>query len=89
MNIVEGQGFPDFIMVSEDKVNEDGFIENLKLRFDQKQIYTYIGEQVVAMNPFMSMGELYAHKTMKGYHDKYLFEVQPHIYSLPTTRFVA
>eukprot|EP00457_Paulinella_chromatophora_P000556 gb/GEZN01000556.1/.p1 GENE.gb/GEZN01000556.1/~~gb/GEZN01000556.1/.p1 ORF type:complete len:1220 (+),score=173.10 gb/GEZN01000556.1/:156-3815(+) len=87
MNIIEGQGFPDFIMVNDSKVNEDGFIENLKHRFDQKQIYTYIGEQVVAMNPFTSMGPLYSRETMGGYRNKFLFEVQPHIYSLADDTF--
>jgi len=75
MNIVQGQGFPDFVMLDNDKVTEDGFIENLKLRFEQKQIYTYIGDQLVSMNPFTSMGDLYSAETLKKYERQYLYEV--------------
>eukprot|EP00808_Paulinella_micropora_P000859 g46272.t1 len=82
MNYVEGQGLPDFVMMSMDKVGEDGFMENLKLRFEKEQIYTYIGEQLVCMNPFKSMPHLYDHKTIINYKNKYLYEVQPHIYAI-------
>jgi myosin heavy subunit len=45
MNIVEGEGLPDFVMM--DTIDEPAFMKNLKLRFLTKRIiYTYIGEQV-------------------------------------------
>eukprot|EP00808_Paulinella_micropora_P026794 g7806.t1 len=82
MNIVKGQGLPDFCMLEKDKINEDEFLKNLKTRFDQKQIYTYIGEQLVAMNPFTPMPELYNENTLRGYRNRYMYEVQPHIFAL-------
>lgn len=80
MNIVAGQGMPDFVML--DTVSEDSFMENLTLRFQQKQIYTYIGEQVVSMNPFTRVNGLYSDATLKEYNRKYMYEVQPHVFSL-------
>lgn len=41
MNIVEGQGWPDMVML--DTISEVEFVSNIKKRFDKKQIYTYIG----------------------------------------------
>ncbi len=35
-------GFGDAIML--DKVTEESFLQNLKTRFDNGRIYTYIGE---------------------------------------------
>jgi len=87
MNLIDGQGLPDFIMLEDDKVNEDGFMQNLSLRFSKRQIYTYIGEQLVAMNPYQKMPHLYDEKTMRTYYDMYLYEVQPHIYALADDTF--
>eukprot|EP00457_Paulinella_chromatophora_P001077 gb/GEZN01001079.1/.p1 GENE.gb/GEZN01001079.1/~~gb/GEZN01001079.1/.p1 ORF type:complete len:1074 (+),score=139.42 gb/GEZN01001079.1/:62-3283(+) len=82
MNIIKGQGLPDFCMLDKDRINEDEFLKNLKMRFEQKQIYTYIGEQLVAMNPFTAMPELYNDETLRSYRNRYMYEVQPHIFAL-------
>lgn len=84
MNIIQGQGLPDFVML--ESISEKDFLDNLKVRFGQKQIYTYIGEQVVAMNPFTNPGN--TGKTwMDNYKGRYLYEVQPHIYALADDTF--
>jgi len=88
MNLVKEQGFPDFVMLEDDQVNEDGFMKNLKLRFEKKQLYTYIGEQLVSMNPFTySLGDLYSKENSKTYNNMYLYEVQPHIYAISDDTF--
>lgn len=109
MNIVKGQGMPDFVML--DSIDENTFIkvpsssvlfslasrplgiflhhlttQNLHDRFKQKQIYTYIGEQVVAMNPFQKM-DIYSKEIMNEYKNRELYEVQPHIYALADDTF--
>jgi len=89
MNIVKDQGLPDFLMLDSDKVTEDGFMDNLKLRFEKKQVYTYIGEQVVSMNPYQLIPGLYEEKTMDEYKRKYMYEVQPHIFALADDTFRA
>ncbi len=40
MNIVKGQGVPDFVLL--DELTENATYENLKLRFTQDQIYVSI-----------------------------------------------
>lgn len=85
MNIVDGQGMPDFVML--DSVSEEAFMGNLKVRFKAKQIYTYIGEQIVAMNPFTSVAHLYGPAVMQEYRNMELYEVQPHIYGLADDTF--
>lgn len=39
--LVQGEGVPDFILLSE--LTEDALYANLKLRYDKDLIYTYIG----------------------------------------------
>lgn len=82
MNIIKDQGYPDFVMLKD--INEQTFLDNLKTRFEKKQIYTYIGgDQVVAVNPFsQSERHLYSEDTRKSYRNKYNYEVQPHIFAL-------
>lgn len=84
MNIVKGQGMPDFVML--DKLDENSFLANIRERFNKKQIYTYIGEQIVAMNPFQKL-DIYTPEVMKGYRNRYMYEVQPHIYALADDTF--
>ena len=59
-------------MMDEKSITEDGFMDNLKTRFTQKQIYTYIGEQLVSMNPFQKV-DIYDQKTMASYKNKYMY----------------
>lgn len=40
MNIVKGQGVPDFVLL--DELTENATYENLKIRFNQDQIYVSI-----------------------------------------------
>lgn len=87
MNLIKDQGLPDFIMMPDDKVNMDGFLDNLKLRYEKKQIYTYIGEQLVAMNPYMLIEGLYSKEMIAEYQRKYLFEVQPHVFAVADDTF--
>lgn len=84
MNIVEGQGWPDMVMI--DSVTEDEFMKNLALRFKQKQIYTFIGEQIVSMNPFQRMNNT-GKEVIAEYRNKYMYEVQPHIFALAEDTF--
>lgn len=70
---------PDFVML--DSINEQSFMKNLELRFNARQIYTYIGEQVVSMNPFQRLN-IYTPEEMRKYRNMELYEVQPHLFAL-------
>jgi myosin-1 len=86
MNLVEDEGLPDFVMLDSELVTDEGFHNNLKLRFAKKQIYTYIGEQLVSMNPFAKV-DIYGDAVIDLYKDKYMYEVQPHVYALADDTF--
>jgi len=47
-----------------DNLSEDTIVQQLQKRFDQRQIYTYIGDILVAVNPFADLG-LYTEKVRK------------------------
>lgn len=49
----EDAGVPDFIQLTD--ISEPAFLANLKTRHQQGEIYTYIGEVVVAVNPFRQL----------------------------------
>ncbi|CAG09998.1 unnamed protein product, partial [Tetraodon nigroviridis] len=46
-------GKADFVLL--DSVAMPEFMANLKLRFEKGRIYTYIGEEVVSVNPYRAM----------------------------------
>jgi myosin-1 len=79
MNIVKGQGVPDFVLL--DELTENATYENLKIRFNQDQIYTYIGDVVVSVNPYKNV-PIYTDQFINEYRGKYKYERAPHIYAL-------
>eukprot|EP01137_Pigoraptor_chileana_P023527 Opistho-2@89950 len=79
MNNKAGEGLTDFVMLND--VTEESFMKNLKERFEAGHIYTYIGEQVVSVNPFRKV-DIYTPKIMESYKRMYMYEVPPHIYAL-------
>jgi len=80
MNREKGEGVPDFVLMNE--ISEDALMENLKLRYSKDRIYTYIGEVVVAVNPYKKIEGLFNPTTMNEYRGRQMYEVPPHIYSL-------
>jgi myosin heavy subunit len=80
-------GVPDFVLLNStskdgNSVTEDAFLENLKTRFQDDTIYTYIGSVVVSVNPFKPMAGLYGPEAVKMYRGQYYYEVPPHIFAL-------
>ncbi|EGC29118.1 myosin [Dictyostelium purpureum] len=73
-------GLSDFCFL--DKIEEIDILSNLSTRFNRDIIYTYIGDQVVSINPFSKKPNLYDEKLLKSYQNMYMYEVSPHIYAL-------
>ncbi|CAJ0830946.1 732_t:CDS:10 [Entrophospora sp. SA101] len=57
-------GVADMTMLS--KVNNDAINENLKKRFGNHEIYTYIGHVLISVNPFKDWG-IYTNEILKSY----------------------
>jgi len=73
-------GVDDMVMLT--KISEDTILDNLKKRYDNDIIYTYIGHVLIAMNPYKLIEKLYLERTLKDYRGKYQYEMPPHVYAL-------
>ncbi|XP_076066450.1 unconventional myosin-Ie-like isoform X2 [Oratosquilla oratoria] len=63
------------------KITEPAIVENLKKRFMEDKIYTYIGPVLVAVNPFKQL-PYFGEKEVEIYQGAYHYEVPPHIYAI-------
>ncbi|KAG8450754.1 hypothetical protein GDO86_003141 [Hymenochirus boettgeri] len=73
-------GVQDFVLL-ENYTSEAAFIENLKKRFKENLIYTYIGSVLVSVNPYKEL-EIYSKQHMERYRGVSFYEVSPHIYAI-------
>ncbi|XP_032879640.1 unconventional myosin-Ib isoform X6 [Amblyraja radiata] len=62
-------------------LTEDTFLENLKKRFDHCEIYTYIGDVVISVNPYRPL-PIYTPAKVEEYRNRNFYELSPHIYAL-------
>ncbi|XP_022821739.1 myosin-IIIb-like isoform X2 [Spodoptera litura] len=62
-------------------LTEDAIVEQLHKRYTQNQIYTYIGDILVAVNPFTDVG-IYTTKTQQIYQGRCRSDNPPHIYAV-------
>ncbi|KAI9204657.1 P-loop containing nucleoside triphosphate hydrolase protein [Polychytrium aggregatum] len=75
----EGIGVGDMTTLTE--LTEEAIMENLRIRYDQRRIYTFTGSILVAMNPFENL-EIYSLNNMKTYQAKRLLDRPPHIFAI-------
>ncbi|XP_063286247.1 unconventional myosin-Ib isoform X3 [Pelobates fuscus] len=68
-------------MVLLEPLNEESFMNNLKMRFDHGEIYTYIGSVVISVNPYKSL-PIYTPDKVEEYRNRNFYELSPHIYAL-------
>ncbi|KAK1899490.1 Unconventional myosin-Ic [Dissostichus eleginoides] len=73
-------GVSDFVLL-ENFTSEASFIENLRKRFKENLIYTYIGSVLVSVNPYKDL-EIYTKNHMERYRGVNFYEVSPHIYAV-------
>ncbi|KAK7496039.1 hypothetical protein BaRGS_00012740 [Batillaria attramentaria] len=62
-------------------LNEQTLMANLKARFNNSNIYTYVGSILIALNPFKFF-PIYNPKYVKMYQNKRLGELPPHIFAI-------
>ncbi|XP_030052520.1 unconventional myosin-Ia isoform X2 [Microcaecilia unicolor] len=68
-------------MVLLDPLSEDSMIKNLKTRFNEDEIYTYIGNVVISINPYKPL-PIYSPEKVKEYKNCNFYELKPHIYAI-------
>ncbi|GFN82452.1 hypothetical protein PoB_000895800 [Plakobranchus ocellatus] len=76
---VKTSGVDDMVLLQ--KISESGIMDNLKKRFMDDVIYTYIGPVLVSVNPFKQIN-IYGDKEIEIYQGAAQYENPPHVYAL-------
>ncbi|KAL4657338.1 unconventional myosin-Ic-like isoform X1 [Arapaima gigas] len=73
-------GVQDFVLL-ENYTSEAAFIDNLRKRFKENLIYTYIGSVLVSVNPYKEL-DIYSRQNMERYRGVSFYEISPHIFAV-------
>ncbi len=74
-----------------DILNEPELLSNLRVRFNENKIYTYVGPTLLACNPFKGIDGMYTDENLRSYiciidgssTDKGLYKkLAPHVFGL-------
>eukprot|EP01117_Protostelium_nocturnum_P004082 TRINITY_DN1536_c3_g1_i2.p1 TRINITY_DN1536_c3_g1~~TRINITY_DN1536_c3_g1_i2.p1 ORF type:complete len:1084 (-),score=304.60 TRINITY_DN1536_c3_g1_i2:217-3468(-) len=76
---VAKQGVDDLVMLP--KVSEDAIVENIRKRYENDLIYTYIGPVLISMNPYKDLKNTGEH-LVGMYRNHFPHENPPHCYAL-------
>ncbi|KAF4102956.1 myosin IEb [Onychostoma macrolepis] len=76
---VKVSGVDDMVLLS--KINEDAITDNLKKRYMDDFIFTYIGPVLISVNPFKQL-PYFTDREIELYQGAAQYENPPHIYAL-------
>jgi len=77
-------GVSDLTLIS--KITNEAINDNLKKRFENGDIYTYIGHVLVSVNPFRDLG-IYTDAVLNSYKGKNRLEVSPHVFAIAESAY--
>jgi myosin-1 len=77
-------GVSDLTLIS--KISNEAINDNLKKRFENAEIYTYIGHVLVSVNPFRDLG-IYTDEVLHSYQGKNRLEMPPHVYAIAESSY--
>ncbi|GAM82151.1 hypothetical protein ANO11243_001300 [Dothideomycetidae sp. 11243] len=77
-------GVSDLTLIS--KISNEAINDNLKKRFENGEIYTYIGHVLVSVNPFRDLG-IYTDAVLSSYQGKNRLEVPPHVFAIAESSY--
>ncbi|CAI4044589.1 myosin 3 SKDI_11G0900 [Saccharomyces kudriavzevii IFO 1802] len=77
-------GVSDLTLLS--KISDESINENLKKRFKNGFIYTYIGHVLISVNPFRDLG-IYTDAVLESYKGKNRLEVPPHVFAIAESMY--
>ncbi|XP_055454014.1 unconventional myosin-Ie [Psammomys obesus] len=81
---VKHSGVDDMVLLS--KITEGSIVENLKKRYMDDYIFTYIGSVLISVNPFKQM-PYFGEKEIEMYQGAAQYENPPHIYALADSMY--
>lgn len=67
-------------------VDDKSINDNLRKRWQEGEIYTYIGGVLISVNPFKDLG-IYTDETLQKYKGKNRLEVPPHVFSIAESAY--
>ncbi|NWS96514.1 MYO1H protein, partial [Mionectes macconnelli] len=73
-------GVQDFVLL-DSHTSEAAFLNNLRKRYQENLIYTYIGTLLVSVNPYKEL-DIYTMTQMQLYRGVNFFELPPHLYAI-------
>ncbi|XP_036106782.1 unconventional myosin-Ia isoform X2 [Molossus molossus] len=85
MTLLESSiGVEDLVLL--EPLEQESLLKNLQLRFENKEIYTYIGNVLVSVNPYQQL-PIYGPEFIAKYQDCTFYELKPHIYALANVAY--
>ncbi|KAH7726682.1 myosin protein [Aphelenchoides avenae] len=63
-------------------LNEATLLHNCRLRYSRKQIYTYVANILISINPYENVPDLYSIDTIRRYQGKSLGTLPPHVFAI-------
>ena len=67
-------------------ISDEAINENLKKRFKNGSIYTYIGHVLISVNPFRDLG-IYTDAVLESYRGKNRLEAPPHVFAISESMY--
>ncbi|KAL1428680.1 hypothetical protein MTO96_003028 [Rhipicephalus appendiculatus] len=80
-------GVQDFVLL-EDFESEQAFVENLRKRFTEDLIYTYIGPVLVSVNPYRCV-DIYSDDYVNLYRNANFYELPPHVFAISDAAYTS
>ncbi|PLW07032.1 hypothetical protein PCANC_25805 [Puccinia coronata f. sp. avenae] len=80
----KGAGVSDMTLLS--TISNDAINDNLKKRFENSEIYTYIGHVLISVNPFRML-PIYGPDVLNSYKGKNRLEMPPHVYAVAESMY--
>ncbi|XP_032730409.1 unconventional myosin-Ia [Lontra canadensis] len=85
MTLLEGcVGVEDLVLL--EPLEQEPLLRNLQLRYEKKEIYTYIGNVLISVNPYQQL-PIYGPEFIAKYRDYTFYELKPHIYALANVAY--
>ena len=69
------------------ELNEAILLDELRMRYKQNNIYTYVGDILVSVNPFKTILGLYGSVQQAKYKGKCRSECPPHIFAIADSSY--
>ncbi|NXK74791.1 MYO1A protein, partial [Amazona guildingii] len=77
--LLDAAAIGDLVLL--DPLSEDSLLRTLRERFQRGDIYTYIGNVLISVNPYQPL-PIYSPEKVQEYHNCNFFAVKPHIYAI-------